>query len=128
MTPTEQQNAALAVFVECVVAGLNPSLHAHTQPRSGAATYDVLIGRSGDAGIIHEDIKTVLRIASDHGARAFIHHAQEMCSNCLTRMGTGESCLSIVWPGPTPDGPDPEGVHDAQAKSGRRKPRESAVA
>lgn len=127
MTPTEQQNAALAVFVECVVEGLNPSLHAHTQPRGGAAAYDVLIGRSDNNGIIHEQIVTVLRIAESHGARAFIHHAQEMCSNCLTRMGTGESCLSIVWPGPSPDGPDPEGVHDDQAKAGRRKPRQEAA-
>lgn len=110
--PTEQQNAALATFVACVVEGLNPTLTAHTKPVNGEAEYDVLIGGRGLQGVIHEDIETVLHIATEHGGRAFIHHADKL----------GEGCLCIVWPGRRPDGPDPAGEHAAQAESGRRKP------
>lgn len=111
MTPTERQNAALATFVECVVAKLNPSLSAHTQPANGAAEYDVVIGGQG-RGVLHEDLATVLRIATDHGGRAFVSFE-----------GDSDRPLSIVWPLPKrAPGPDPEGDAEQQVKAGRRKP------
>lgn len=66
-TLTEQQSRALACFVSCVVEDLNPSLQANSQPHNGEAEYVVLLGRRGVAGLIHEDLEAVLRIATEHG-------------------------------------------------------------
>lgn len=93
MTPTEQQNAALAAFVACVVAKLNPSLNAHTERRNGKAEYEVLIG-AGSAGVIHDQIEAVLRIATDHGGRAFIDTRDLHRTDAEWKHGR----LCIVWP------------------------------
>lgn len=117
--PTEHQNRAMACFVECVVEKLNPTLNAITEPRSGEAEYNVLLGTSM-SGIIHEDIAKVLRIAERHGGRAFISRAE------TAEPFSKDRPLAIVWPGRRPDGPDPEHEHDRQAAQGRRKPRSGA--
>lgn len=119
MTPTEQQNAALAAFVACVVARLNPTLRAHTQPYSGEGEYEVLIGGRGVAGVVHEDIEAVLRIAKEHGGRAFIDTRDIHRSDAEWKQGR----LCIVWPGRSPSGPDPESEHEEQVRQGRRKAR-----
>lgn len=113
--PTDRQNAALAAFVACVVAKLNPTLNAHTTPVNGGCEYDVLIGGTG-VGVLHEQIETVLAIAKEHGGRAFISRRRD---------DEDDRPLCIVWPGRAPSGPDPEGEHDAQVAAGRRKPRKS---
>jgi hypothetical protein len=123
--PTEQQNQALRAFVACTVAGLNPSLHAYTKPHNGAGEYEIIIGGRGMAGIIHEDIEAILRIATEYGGRAFFH-VEDRTPGFLTE-GVSRDGLCIVWPGRPPSGPDPEGEHDAQAAQGRRKARAEAA-
>lgn len=118
--PTEQQNAALAAFVSCVVARLNPTLRCHTGKWNGGGEYELLVGGRGMSGIIHEDIEAVLAIATQHGGRAFV--TPEDLDDDERR---GRLC--IVWPGRAPDGPDPSSEHDAQAAQGRRKPRAGAA-
>jgi len=86
---TDHQAAALGAFVACVVADLNPTLRAITMPANGGAEYEVIVNGRGLAGVLHDDIATVLAIASDHGGRAFVHHADQ----------TREGCLYIVWGG-----------------------------
>lgn len=113
MTVTPHQNAALAAFVECVVAKLSPTLNAHTHPRNGDAEYEILIG--GGGGVIHEAIEEVLAIAKRNGGRAFV------APDDAEDLRHGRLC--IVWPGRQPDGPDPQGEHDAQVAKGRRAPR-----
>lgn len=86
---TDQQQAALGAFVALVVADLNPTLRAITMPVNGEAEYEIVVNGRGMSGVRHDEIYNVLRIAEDHGGRAFVHHADQ----------PREGCLCIVWGG-----------------------------
>lgn len=93
---TDHQSAALAAFVECVVGHLNPSLRAFTKPANGGCEYEIVIGGTG-RGILHEQIEEVLRIATKHGAHAFISHTHDE--------DVYDRPLCLIWPDKKVPGP-----------------------
>lgn len=109
MTPTEHQNAALGAFVACVVAGLNPSMNAQTYPVTGTAEYQVLIG-GGMVGVTHDQIETVLRIATEHGGRAFVDTREIHRTDAEWKHGR----LTIVWPRPGEHSTGPGDLSDQE--------------